>query len=65
MPLADDGRAPCPRDAGLFATDAVAVAAEPVLMIEVDRGDHGHIGVDDVDGVEPAAEADFQDRQVE
>ena len=53
------------KDAGLLAADAVAVVAEPVLMIDVDRRDDRSVRVDEVDRIEPAAEADFEQRDVE
>ena len=63
--IADDRGPSRAKDAGLLAADAVAIVAEPVLMIEVDRGDDRGVGVDDVDCIEPAAEADFEQRDVE
>ena len=33
-------------------------------MVEVDAGDDGDVAVEDVDGIEPAAEADFEDDDV-
>src|SRR4051812_22326530 len=63
--LADDGGTPCPGDAGFLPTDAVAVAAQPVLMIQIDRRDSGDIGVDDVHGIQSPAQANLDDGNVE
>ncbi len=63
--IADDRGATAAENAGLLAPDAVEVVAEPVLVIEIDGGHDRGIGVDDVDGIEPPAEADFEQRDVE
>jgi hypothetical protein len=34
-------------------------------MVDVDAGHDRHVGVDDVDGVEPSAQADLQDHDIE
>jgi hypothetical protein len=52
-------------DAGFFAGDFGDGGAEVVLMVESDVGDDGEEGMDDVGGVEPAAEADFEDGDVD
>ncbi len=51
-------------DTGLFAGDLGDGVAEVVLMVERDVGNDGDQGVDDVGGVEAAAEADFEDGDV-
>ena len=56
---------PSAKDAGLLAADAVAVVAEPVLMIDIDRGDDGDVGIDEVYRIEASAETDFEHRDVE
>ena len=33
-------------------------------MVEADRGEHGHVGVDEVRGVQAPAEADLEDRHL-
>jgi hypothetical protein len=63
--IAAHGRAPGAEDAGLLASDGFAVGAEPLGMIDLDTGDHGHVGIDDVHRVEPPAEADLQHHPVE
>ena len=50
---------------GLLAADRFAVGAEVLHVVEVDAGDDGAVGIDDVDRVEPPAQADFEDRHVE
>ena len=52
-------------DAGLFAGDLGDGVAEVVLVVERDVGDDGEEGVDDVGGVETAAQADFEDGDVD
>ena len=52
-------------DAGLFAGDLGDGVAEVVLVVEGDVGDDGEEGVDDVGGVETAAEAYFEDGDVD
>ena len=52
-------------DAGLFAGDLGDGVAEVVLVVERDVGDDGEEGVDDVGGVETAAEAHFEDGDVD
>ena len=64
----DSGMSRAPKIAGRAARKIPAfsrpmvstVAAEPVAMIEIDRGHHRDVGIDDVDGVEPPAQADFE-----
>jgi len=34
-------------------------------MVEVDGGDHGDVGIDEIGRVEAAAESDFEDGEVE
>ena len=43
----------------------LAVGAEVLDVVDVDAGDDGAVGVEDVDRVEAAAEADLEDHQVE
>jgi hypothetical protein len=50
---------------GLLATDRFAVRAQVLGVIEIDAGDHRAIGVNAVDGIEPPAEAHFQDNQIQ
>ena len=52
-------------DAGLFAGDLGDGVAEVVLVVEGDVGDDGEEGFDDVGGVETAAEAYFEDGDVD
>ena len=44
--IAQHQRLPRPRDAGFLETDLLDVIAEPILMIQIDRGDHRRIGID-------------------
>jgi hypothetical protein len=63
--VAHDGRSAGPHHVRLLASDALAVRAEVLGVVEVDAGDHRAVGVDRVDGVEPSSESDFQDHGVE
>jgi hypothetical protein len=62
--VAHDGGLAGAQDAGLLEADALAVGAEVFHVVEVDAGDDRAVGVDDVDRVEPAAQADLEDRHV-
>ena len=53
----DDGR--------LLAGDRRDRVAEPILVVEVDVGHHGHAAVPGVGRVEPAAQSHFHERDVE
>ena len=63
--LPHDGRTAGTCDAGLFAADAVTIVTEPVGVIQIDRGDHRDIGIDDVDRIQPAAQTDLQHRHIQ
>ena len=52
-------------DAGLLPGDLLGRGAEPVGVVERDRGDHGDRAVDDVRRVPGAAHADLDDRDVD
>ena len=57
-----DGRLAGAEDACLFAADGLAVGTEPVHVVERHAGDNGDIGLIDVDRIEAATEADFENR---
>ena len=59
--LGDDGGDPGLQDAGLFVSDGGDALAKPGFMVEVDGGDDAECGADEVGGVEPTAEANFDD----
>ena len=48
-------------DSGFFGGDGGDGVAEKLLVIEIDIGDDGEDGLDDVGGVEASAHADFED----
>lgn len=52
-------------DAGLFEGDFGDGVAEEAFVVEVDGGDDGEDGIDDVGGVETAAHAGFEDHGVD
>ena len=45
--------------------DVLARRSEVVDVVDVDARDDRDVGIDDVDGVEPAAQADFEDHGIE
>jgi hypothetical protein len=51
-------------DAGLLLADQLERIPEPVAMIEADRRQHRGIGVEEVGGIEAAAETHLQHRHV-
>ena len=63
--FAQHQRFPGTGDAGLLGTDGLAVRTQPVGVVDIDRGDHGHVGIDQVHRVESPPQADFEDRQVQ
>ena len=63
--VADDDGAAGAHNAGLLTANAFAVGAQNFHVVEVDAGDDGAIGVDDVGRIQPAAQADFQDHHIE
>src|SRR5690349_7034561 len=63
--LADDRATPGAKNSGFFAADAVAIVAEPVLVIDIDGRHDGDVSVDDVHRVEAAAESHLEQRYIE
>jgi hypothetical protein len=63
--IADDGGLAAAQDAGLLAADGLAVVSEELGVVDVDAGQHRAVGIEDVDRVEAAAEADLEDAEVE
>src|SRR5678816_2565809 len=59
-PVAADRRATGAEDSRLFTANGLASRAEIIHVIDPDRRDDGDVGIDDVHGVEPAAEPDFE-----
>jgi hypothetical protein len=53
-----------PQDPCLLARNRFEIGPEPLEMIEPERGDDRHVGVDDVDGVESTAHAHFENDAV-
>ncbi len=62
IPRAEDRGPAGPEDAGLLDTDLFDGVAEPLPVIEADRDDGGDVGIEQVDGIEPSAHADFEHR---
>ena len=63
--LADDGRASRAEDAGLLDRDRLAGVAEILLVVEIDGGDDGDIGIDQVDRIEAPTQTDLEHGHVE
>jgi hypothetical protein len=63
--VAENRGPPGAEDAGLLEADGLAVVAEEGLVVEIDTRDDGDIRIDHVHGVEAAAEADLEDRDIE
>jgi hypothetical protein len=63
--IADNDRAAGAHDAGLLVADGLAVGAEELDMVDIDAGDDRAGRLDDVDRVQPAAQADLEDHEVE
>ena len=62
---ADDAGPIRAENAGLLAADGVDVVAEPVLVVQIDGRHDRRVRIDDVHRIEPAAESDFENRDVE
>ena len=58
-------RPPGAKDPGLLVGDVGARRTEVIHVIEIDGRHDGHVGIDDVDGIEAAAQAHLEDRDVE
>ena len=63
--VGDHGRTTGSHDRRFLGADRLARLAEPVAMIDVDHHQHRAIGIDDVHRIEPAAEPDLEDGDVE
>ena len=63
--VAHDRRPAAPEDARLLAADRLAVVAEDLGVVDVDAGEDRAVGIEDVDRVEAAAQADLEDDQIE
>ena len=63
--VAHHHRAARAHDAGLFTPDAFAVRPQVFGVVDVDAGDDGAVCVDDVGGVQPAAQPHLQDGHIQ
>ncbi|MNS89742.1 hypothetical protein D3C72_1237630 [compost metagenome] len=52
-------------DAGFLAANRFTVRPQQVHVIEIDTGDDGAVGVDDIGGIEPPTETDFQNGDIQ
>ncbi len=60
---ADDPRSPLD-DSGFFSRNLLDRVPEEILVVEINRRDDGNLRLDNVRGVEPAAQADFVDGEL-
>ncbi len=65
MAIAADRKSAGAENPGLLAPDVLARWAQIVDVIDRDRGDDGDVGIDHIDRIEPAAEADFEHQHVD
>ena len=63
--VADDDRTAGAHDAGFLEAYALAVRAKEVHVVQVDVGDDGAIGIDDVDRIQAPAQPHLQNRHVQ
>ena len=63
--VAHHGGAAGSHDVGFLPADGLAVGAQQFHVVQVDAGDDAAVGVDEVDRVQPASEADLQDDHVQ
>lgn len=63
--IGHDRRAAGAHHMGLLPADGLPVRTEDLDVVEVDAGEQGHVGIDHVDGIEPAAQPDLEDHQVQ
>ncbi len=63
--IAADGRPAAAIDMGFFEADFFTRVAQPVGVVQVDAGDDGDVGIDDVDGIQASAQADFEHDRVQ
>ena len=63
--VAHDHRTAGAHDARLLPANAFAVGPQKLGVVDVDAGDHGAVGIDDVGRIQPPAQAHFQDRDIQ
>src|SRR4029078_3855314 len=63
--VADDRRLAAAKNPRLLAADRLAVGAEVLAVVDVDAGPDRAVAVERGDGVEPAAEPDLEDDEIE
>src|SRR5689334_6244873 len=63
--IAADRRMSRAKDAGLLAADRLSGRTEVIDVVDADRRDDGHVGIDDVHRVETAAEPDLENHRVD
>ena len=52
-------------DAGFLKADAFPGVTQKFHVVQIDAGDDGAVGVQNVDGIEPTAQPDFQNHDIE
>ena len=62
--IAADRRAAGPKDVSFLKPDLLAGGAQPIGMIDIHTRDDRAIRIDDVDGIEPATQTDFEHQDI-
>src|SRR5690625_4510692 len=60
IPCAEHHRTSRAHNAGLLPTDAIAVVAEPIRMVKLNVGQHGHVRIQNIDRIQTPAHSDFE-----
>ena len=63
--IAHDHRLAGAHDAGLLPADGLTVGPEELHVVQIDAGDDGAVGVDEIDRIEPATEPNLQNHHVQ
>ena len=62
--LGDDGRLAGTKNMRLLKADFLARVTQIILMIEINAGEDGAIGIDDIDRIEPPAQTHLQNHAI-
>ena len=62
--LPENGGLACTENAGFFFGDLLHGVAQIGLVLQIHAGNNGAIGIKSIDGIQPPAQADFQNHHV-
>ena len=62
--LPEDGGLACAENARFFFGDLLHRVAQIGLVFQIHAGNNGAIGIKSIDGIQPPAQADFQNHHV-